>query len=174
MNKALRTTALAAASLATLCFSGAASAAWTFTDDTGGASISGAYPSFTITGSDLFDLEDDLAVYTQTFASAQAVSFAWNYVTDDCCGSAWDPAGYILNGVQHQLSINGPANQGSSGVATIAVDAGDVFGWYVESLDSSQGPGILSVSVVPEPANVALMLAGLGALAFAARRRAKG
>lgn len=174
MNKALRTAALAAASLGTLCFSGAASAAWTFTDDTGGASISGAYPAFTITGSDLFDFNDDLATYTQAFTSAQAVTFTWNYVTEDCCGSAWDPAGYILNGVRHQLSINGPAGQGSAGVATVDVGAGDVFGWYVESLDSEQGPGLLSVSVVPEPASVALLMAGVGALAFAARRRAKG
>jgi hypothetical protein len=174
MNKALRTAALAAASLATLCFSGAASAAWTFADDTGGASISGAYPSFTLTGSDLFDFKDDVATYTQAFTSAQAVTFAWNYVSEDCCGSAWDPAGYVLNGVQHQLSVNGPAGQGSAGVATVDVGAGDVFGWYVESLDSEQGPGILSVSVVPEPATVALLLAGVGALVFAARRRAKG
>ena len=174
MNKALRTAAVAAASLATLCFSGAASAAWTFTDDTGGASISGAFPSFTLTGSDLFDLKDDVATYTQTFAAAQAVAFTWSYATLDCCGGEWDPAGYVLNGVRHQLSLDGAPLQGSAGAATVEVAAGDVFGWYVESLDSSQGPGILSVSVVPEPASVALLLAGLGALAYAARRRAKG
>ncbi len=179
MNKALRTAACTAASLAALCFSGAASAAWTFTDSAGGARIDGSYPAFTLTGSDNGQMLDDLAQYTQAFTSAQDVAFHWRYATEDCCGAYWDPAGYVLDGVLHELSVEGPIGEPgapSAGVATVHVDAGDTFGWYVFSRDSTLGPGILEVSVgvVPEPANVALLLAGLGAIGFAAWRRAKG
>ena len=174
MNKPLRTAALAAASLGALCFSGAASAAWTFSDSVGGGTIAGSFPSFTITGSDNGQHADDLATYTQTFDTAQTVSFSWVYKTDDCCGAYWDPAGYVLNGSRTELSVEGDPLVGSSGYMSVDVAAGDTFGWYVLSRDSELGAGILSVSVVPEPGNVALMLAGLGALGFAARRRAKG
>jgi len=176
MNKAIRTAALSAATLAALCSSGAASAAWTFSDDTGSASISGAFPSFTITGGDDLSFRADLAQYTQVFTSVQTISFSWTYASEDCCGSVWDPAGYVLNGVLNQLSVDNRTGLGSSGTASVAVAAGDVFGWYVFTPDSEQGPGVLSVAVdsvgvVPEPTGLALLLAGIGAFGLIGFRR---
>lgn len=169
----VRAASLATAVLAALSFSSAANAAYTFSDVNGGGSIAGTYPSFTITGSDN-NKGQDSAQYTQFFASATSVSFTWSYTTQDCCGGFWDPAGYILNGVETQLSLNGNVGQGSSGSATVSIAAGDTFGWYVDSPDSIQGPGAITINAaaVPEPANVLLMLAGMGAFAALRRRKA--
>jgi hypothetical protein len=57
--------------------------------------------------------------------SAETLSFNWNYLTFDCCGSQWDPVGYVVNGVQTQLSTDsGTQGLGSTGSFVLTLNAG--------------------------------------------------
>lgn len=154
--------------------------ATTFTLNTGGGngSLAGSYPGFTLTSADNPDGpdEDNLLTYTGVIDSAQWISFAYSYTTNDFNGSSYDPAGYILNGVKHQLSpADAPKGSYVTGNRSVGVQVGDVFGWYIGATDSILGAATLTViatvSAVPEPETYAMLLAGLGLVGFAARRK---
>jgi hypothetical protein len=182
MQKTLRAATLAFGTCALAGFSANASAAYVFSNDgPGDGSISGSYPAFTITGSNN-GTEEDTALYLQNFSSSQIVTFTWHYASADTGGTNFDPAGWILNGVETQLSLNGDPGTTSDGTTTVTVQAGDTFGFYVYSQDSQFGAGMLAVNqdlppppppppAIPEPRNAALMMAGLAALFAAVRRR---
>jgi hypothetical protein len=181
MQKTLRAATLALGAFALAGFSANASAAWTFSNDSGGdGSITGSYPMFTITGSDN-GIGDNTSFYLETFATSQVVTFTWQYASLDTDSTAWDQAGFIYDNVETQLSLNGPAFTPSSGTQTFTVQAGHTFGFYVHSTDSFGGAAMFAVNedlvppppppAIPEPQTTALMLAGLAALFAAARRR---
>lgn len=182
MQKTLRAATLAFGTCALAGFAANASAAYVFSNDgPGDGSISGSYPAFTITGSNN-GTDEDTALYLQTFTTSQVVTFTWQYASLDDTGTNFDPAGWYLNGVETQLSLNGDPGTTSSGTFSWTVNAGDVFGWYVFSLDSVGGAGMLAVNqdlppppppppAIPEPHDAALMMAGLAALFAAVRRR---
>ena len=168
MIKSFRAATMLAAFAAAAVFSSTACAAYSFADSGGGDGyLVGSAPSFTLFSADN-NVGATFATYTETFGTAQTVAFNWNYTSHDSDGGYWDPAGYVLNGNYVQLSNNGYSASGST---TVSVNAGDTFGWYESSVDSVEGRGEFNVSVVPEPGNLALLLAGLGALAIAARSR---
>ena len=185
MQKTIRAASLALGAFALAAFSTGAQAAWTFSNDSAGdGSITGSYPAFQINGSDNGS-GYDTAWYTETFASATTLTFTWQYASLDASGTVWDSAGYILGDTQTQLSIDSWPDVGSSGTVTVSVAAGQVFGFYVDSVDSTGGAGYLAINqdlvlpsapppppppAIPEPQTPVLMLAGLAAL-FAAVRR---
>src|ERR1700733_312974 len=107
-------------------------------------------------------------------------AFNWTYLTFDFDGSAFDPAGYEIDGVKTQLS---PSSSESgflgTGVTTVNLTSGESFGFYVDSTDNKLGPAILQVSAgdstsVPEPSTLALLIIGamlFGVIAFQHRQR---
>lgn len=186
MQKTIRAATLALGACALAGFSANSNASFVFSNDAqGDGSIAitsaGSDPAFTITGSNN-GTGGDTALYTETVAASQFITFTWQYASADTGGTVYDPAGYILNGVETQLSVNGGPGTGSSGeVDNLLLQQGDVFGFYVYSQDSLYGAGMLAVNeplpppppppAIPEPGNTALMMAGLATLFAAARAR---
>jgi hypothetical protein len=132
---------------------------------------SGAYPSFELTGGDNGSGEPGSTVYSDIFASDGIMTFDWSYFSTD--DPSFDSAGYILNGVETQLADT--SGEFGTGVA-VGINAGDTFGWYVDTTDNLFGPGVLTVDAaftpsVPEPITLALFGAGLSGIVALRRRR---
>jgi len=141
--------------------------------NSGDGFVTGSYPNLTVSGADNGASAND-TFYTATVTAGGSLAFDWNYVTNDCCGAGWDPAGYVLNGTKTQLSANvfgSPGTGNGSGSTSVLLNSGDIFGWYVYSPDSIQGRGNLTVTSVPEPETYGMMLVGLGLMGFMVRRR---
>ena len=154
--------------------------------DGGSADLSGAPGSLLLTGSNTGTDPGHTATTAFSFSApvAALIGFDFFYLTNDVSFGlttpARDPAGYLLNGVFTQLSIDeftpgapNPVPNPQSGSASFAVAAGDIFGFYVDSLDSRFGEASLRISnfSVPEPASLALL--GLGLAGIVASRRRK-
>jgi hypothetical protein len=130
-----------------------------------------------------------LTTYTATAGADETVDFDWTYTTFDLGGAQFDPGGYIVNGVQHQLSppFSDPINfDGVSGYLSLDLKAGDTYGFYIYTGDSEEGRGHITVfnsdgpsvgafdvvaDPVPEPEPWALMIAGFFGLGAVIRRR---
>lgn len=162
-------------------------AAFSFGGCVGDGNLTGAYPNFTITGnSSSASRLYCYTTYTETFQSSGTMFFDWAYVSHDINDGDWldtyfDPAGYVLNGVWHQLPYNvfddSPLRRYlytvSSGSTSVDIAAGDTFGWYVMSLDNCCGPAELTVwhaRFVSEPGAVALLGVAFLSLVIGGRR----
>lgn len=120
-----------------------------------------------------FGTEGSLVRQSFAVAAGDTLSFTWSFASLEDLFK--DHAFVVLNGQVITLATApGPASStfdftfASGGTATLAlgvIDTGDVLG--VSSLTVSG----LTVTAVPEPATLALWLAGLGAVGAAARRR---
>lgn len=112
--------------------------------------------------------------FTIAAPASGTVDVSWLYNTFDCCGSQWDPAGYVINGTYYQLTVsNGNVGVSQTGDVSFLVNAGDIFGFYVYSPDSCCGAGEITVTPmagIPEPATFGYLMGGLAALWFARRR----
>jgi hypothetical protein len=142
---------------------------------------SGDFLNFTLTGGDSGLRQFTSTQWVGTAQQAGPFSFSWSYISSDSEPLAeYDPAGYILNGSKFQLPLDTQA--AASGSVTVQLAQGDVFGWYVDSLDNRNGPGLLSitannsaVAAVPEPSSFLLgaLPALLGLCALSSRRAAR-
>jgi len=120
------------------------------------------------------DADSNIVTASAVSGGTQNVTFNYSYQTFDEDGSSYDPAGYFVNSNFFQLtSCCTYATQ--TGTFTLSLNAGDTYGFYVNSTDGCCGPGAISFaqSGVPEPASWALMLGGFGAIGGAMRSRRK-
>ncbi|MBN8517214.1 MAG: PEP-CTERM sorting domain-containing protein [Candidatus Accumulibacter sp.] len=161
-----------------------------------GSYTSGAPASVTVIGSDVIGAGagvpfSSLTSFTIIAGGAGLVHFDWSYETLDVGdplstppvpSAFFDTAGYLLNGSTVQVTdLSGAASQ--SGSFDFSVAAGDVFGFYVETIDNLGGAAMITISNfraplppppppgLPEPYSIALLALGLVGVAASRKRR---
>jgi hypothetical protein len=174
--------ALAAVAAAALFAASSASAAFYVDDTTGSptfdrpfADFSGLSPNGLGVAYDTFSFSVDTAG-TYTFRSfALPISGPWDnflFLYED----SFDPNNALVNGIAGNDDFNSNIGRSgfditlATGVAYTLVTTGfgaDDFGRYLNII---RGPGEITAPV-PEPETYAMMLAGLAAIGFLARRR---
>jgi hypothetical protein len=90
----------------------------------------------------------------------QNLSFAWDFSTVDVDGPSFDPFGYLINGSYIQLT-DSFGNNSQSGVKSVNVTLGDVFGFRALATDSVLGASttqIFNFTDSPNPQPVSLQL----------------
>lgn len=130
--------------------------------------------SFDLTGGNTGSGIPGTTDFTVVAQSAGTVQFSFYYASLDSPGN--DIAGYLLGKTLFPLANTG----GQSGTGSFMISPGQMYGWYVNTLDNTGEPGILTVAVppgipaspTPEPADFVLTLAGIAALAVTRSRLA--
>lgn len=117
--------------------------------------------------------------FTITSLDDGIVTFNWVYSTEDRDGSFYDPFGWLINGSFTQLTVDDLFTT-QSGVESFTVNAGDVFGFRMTSLDSALGAATVVISgfsapapngVAPVPVPAAVWLFGTGLIGLFGMRK---
>jgi hypothetical protein len=151
---------------------------WTFSNGNGDGFVNTTSDSITVTGAD--NGVADNADFTIAAAGTGLWSFDFNWDNQDTDpggeGPIFDFGGFLLNGVF--TPYGGADTSGSQ--APIAVIAGDIIGYRVNTFDALFGPGVLTISnfsapvdvvSTPEPGTLILMALGAAGLAVGRLRR---
>lgn len=146
---------------------------WTFTQ-AGDSSFSATLTTLTLTGSNNGTTFNAQTTYLIAADADGVVSFDWNYESTDVGG--YDYGGFYLNGVFTTLAFNSTQRSESFSANVLQ---GDLFGFYVFSVDSQFGAGVMNISnfsgpvAIPEPGSLGLLALGTlgGAVGFRRRRR---
>lgn len=125
---------------------------WTFSGGNGNGSVdlAGVPNSIVMFGShNGIPADTD---YVTTSVEHGHVMLDWSYSSDDDPGM--DSFGYLLNGIYTML-----ADHDAAGFTQFDVDAGDSFGFRLDTLDAQNAPGVLAINFFsapgdPEPAPV--------------------
>lgn len=138
---------------------------WTFTSDAGGFIETHTADTLVLVGGDIGSggSHGDTDITILVTATGQW-SFDWTFVGNTHTFGA-EVAYYLVNGTLTILSLS-PGNPSPiSGFVTVDVEAGDVIGFRVESIDGVFGSGTLTITdfsaPVPAPA-ASLLLLGFG------------
>jgi len=148
----------------------------TLTNSDGGVDTSMAPASVTLTGGDNQSGEFGETLFSIVAPTSTTLVFSWMYSSLDF-GAQFDPAGYIINGMQTQLSPSWSLPQvGATGVSTVDLNMGDIFGFYVDTSDNLSGSASLQVTgpeviATPEPSCLALLAVGMLALGALSLKR---
>jgi hypothetical protein len=139
---------------------------WTFFTEAGGFIDKHTDDALVLVGGDV-GLGGDTSVVI-TAAATGRWSFHWEYSGADNYGG-FDAGYYVLNGTLHFLSDIGYSSV--EGDVALDINAGDVFGYQVKTIDGIFGPGTLTITdfSAPVPAAGALALLGMALVPF--RRR---
>lgn len=133
--------------------------------------------NFVLSGGDNQTSEAGFTSYADIATFTQTIFGTFGYSTND--GAVYDPAGYVVNGSRVQLTNNAGLNS-QNGSFSFLVNAGDEYGFYVNTTDNIVGRGNIAVmsnaftAAVPEPATWAMMLLGFGMIGAAVRYRRRG
>ena len=148
----------------------------TLTNSDGGVDTSMAPASVTLTGGDNQSGEFGETLFSIVAPTSTTLVFSWMYSSLDF-GAQFDPAGYIINGMQTQLSPSWSLPQvGATGVSTVDLNMGYIFGFYVDTSDNMSGSASLQVTgpeviATPEPSCLALLAVGMLALGALSLKR---
>ncbi|WP_416908651.1 MAG: YDG domain-containing protein [Polymorphobacter sp.] len=130
----------------------------------GGGAVGGSVvfntESFTITGGDADELD---AISGSTFIEGTspldiALTGNWSYSTSDD-GPNYDPAFYFINGDSFDLTDPNASNM-QSGLLSLDLISGDIFGFYINNTDGCCGAGNLTISNLSEPFGAFNFVAG--------------
>lgn len=152
---------------------------WTQTAGTGSIDISSAPLDVSLTSGNDGSGNLSSTIFSIAITATGTLSFDWNYATTEA-NSFWDPFGYELNGTVTRLTTNGVgAGSNQSGSVSIAVNAGDIFGFRQTTRDNQFGSATTTVSnfsapsAVPVPPSFGLFGFALGGLVMMQRRDKK-
>ena|ERR1700693_4979678 len=148
----------------------------TLTNSDGGVNTSMAPSSVTLTGGNNQSGNFGETLFWIVAPTSTSLVFNWTYSSLDF-GAQFDPAGYIINGTEFQLSPSWSLPQvGATGVTTVDLNGGHNFGFYVDTVDNLFGSASLQVTgpeviATPEPSCLALLAVGMIALGALSLKR---
>ncbi|WP_051906941.1 hypothetical protein [Methylomarinum vadi] len=115
--------------------------------------------------------------FSITAQATSTISFDWTYATNDSDGSAqWDPFFLLHNGDEY-LVLSGSNAVNQTGHFEFDVQAGDLIGFRMQSLDSLFGSASTTISnfntqaPVPAPGGLPLLAIALASLKAFRRKR---